>query len=473
MMAALKRKLDDREYPELPQRKKNLNQSQRDFENLLNSCPSEITDAANLVVAKIKALSYKDEENEFEKLCQILKISLLEGSKSLEEYPNGITAVHLEVAKGSKEGNPMLEELEKLVTACKEITSVYFKSSKILEIHESTLYELFEKFECLTREAANQKHEAEDYLSRVSSRHEELINKATELDNELETQIHEKSPRRQSVQASSKHLSMTLDVIQSGDPRIAALLRDRKQTYDMEQTALEELEKANKELSYRKAVCVFCEVCGANLETNSTLSRTRARQNRGIWLDQAFHAIKLVLPALTAAINSFGTLQRERQQNASEKLHRTRFELNEHNRLFQPDEATSDRTNMEQRINEFEEIIKRSKQAISNVIKQQVDLWNEPCIPVSVKNYVQLHLGPMIRRLPFSEENINEGNFFKLDEGTAMKSECNFDEFFDDVSSISTTEFSQASQVTQADVTPVIDIQEEVKDEGGGGCVIM
>lgn len=479
--------------PALPSRKKN--QVQKNFEDLVADCASicpHIAQSCRVVHSRVKELAHADTDAELETVSKLMEIAMLKGIEPFEKCENFDDRfgenVNSIVARTAKD--PVQRQLEALVAKASQIVAVFVQLADDVETHEAKLNSLLAMFDDMTRDIAEAKHGAEDFLGAVVKRHEELVAKSSRHERDLEEFItmQSPSPMRGKTIAASRHLSMTLDVLQSGDPKILQLMQDRRHAVEMQRIAMEEFDLRAKELELRKALCLLCEVAGGNMEENVNASRLRGFNNRCKTLEDAFAHVREVVAQLEIVLSQFGELQKQREQSATDKLDKFTRDLEEHKRLYGEDEAPTERRDLEGRIAEFSEVVKRSRQGVSSAIQQQADLWSSKGVPDQVKNHVQQRLGPVVRSMPFTEDVSAKAKAFfftmtaKQVDTLASMLKTNehrwggydSDDFFE------TDETSSAASSCAFEPIPTANLNlvkpEELKQdqaENGGGCVVM
>jgi len=488
--------------PALPARKKN--QTQKNFEDIVAECAQvcpQLGQACRLVGARMRELPHADVDREMESVNKLIEVAMLKGIQKLEECeePGERFGASVSAILHRVEKEPVSKQLDALVGKVSQIVALFAKLADDVDAHEAHMTALLGFFDEITRDMAEMKHAAEDFLSAVVKRHDELASKASTLDKELEEVISMRSPsplRPGRTIAASKHLSMTLDVLQSGDPKILQMMQDRRHTCEMQRIAAEEFDLRAKELELRKAFCVLCEVAGSKMEDNVAESRLRAFNNRCKTLEDGFEEVRDVVGQLEIVLSKFGELQKQRAQNAQEKLDKLIKELDEHKRLYTEDEAPTERKDLEGRIAEFTEVIRRSKQAVGTAIQKQVELWSVKGVPDPVKSHVLQRLGPVIRSMPFVEElSTSASSFFAVEQFSAVdalripfSAKMTADPFsgYDSDDFFETDESSSTGSVNHhhtASFQPTADIGLIKEDKAsavqaeesgsGGGCVIM
>jgi hypothetical protein len=207
---------------------------------------------------------------------------------------------------------------------------------------------------------------------------------------------------------------MTLDILQSDDPKIVQLMHERRHASDLQKIAMEEYDLRTKELQLKKSICSLCDLASARMEENMTESKLRGYHNRIKAFEETFEQTRELLGHLGALLSSFGNFQKEREQIAAEKLSKAKDALHEHMRLYGDDEAPTERKDLQGRVTEFTEVVRRSRQTLAAVVLEQVELWSSDELPTEVTNLAKMKLGPVIRSLPFSEEFAHRASFFDV-----------------------------------------------------------
>ena len=345
----------------------------------------------------------EDRETELERISRILELSALKGINAYEQCKGYEERFSISVDEVMEETKtlPVGRRLELLTHKAFDIVHAFTDLSTEMENHESHLSALIDQFEDLLREVANMKHSAEDALTETVQKHDEMTSKCAKLDRELEEII--ASQGSSSNRRSASRLSVTLDVLQSGDPKIIQLLQERRHANEMLRITRDDFDARSRELEYFKIVAGMCELAGQKMDENLAESRLRGFNNRNPTIERGFALVRSIVSHLEGLIQGFGKLQQQREAAASEKLSKLTQELDAHSKLYGQDEAQTERKDLEGRIAEFNEVVRRSRLAVQQCVQKQVELWNSTGIPEPIRKHVIARLGPIIRSLPFQK----------------------------------------------------------------------
>lgn len=482
-------------------KKTQLHKNLEDLLTIYDYTAPHLAERCRTAYGRLKELSVAGEDLEIERMCHILELSALKGIQAYEKCEGYEERLAIQVSElmDKIKSEPVTKRLESFINKADDIVRAFSDLSTEVQNHENHLEALMDDFEDLLHGVAQSRHASEAALNEVVKRHEEMAAKSARFDKELEELIASRATNKRPGSAS-KFVTTTLDLLQSGDPKVVQIMQERRQACEMQRIARDEFDSRSQEADYRKLLVSLCEAASIKMDENIGESRLRGYNNRNAAVELGFEQVRAVTTQLENLIHTLGKLQSDREQAAREKLASLSQELDEHSRLYGQDEAQTQRRDLEGRIGEFNEVVRRSKLAIQSCVKKQVELWSTPGLPEPVRQHVQIRLGPVIRSLPFQEMFASDLGIFARPltstELVPMKTRhtpreltgYDSDDFLetDDASSAS----SHPGQLLHLPMLPLLDLSptanlelikaddekkpiEPQKAEGGAGCVVM
>lgn len=330
-------------------------------------------------------------------LTNLLRICVLdeEDLHEMEQAP-----MQLERISGVSKDDCL--DLDRIMIKCRELQARFETLFELAVEHKDDVNRLRNLLAEVSIETLETKRETGAASEQAESSQMEVSTQVKNLEKQLEQEvISQGSPQRKTkTDAVNDIFSMTLDVLQSEDPIIQALMNKRKRlSGELKEKMKESVDKRNL-AAYRAGVCSICKLGQVLFHRNAQVSFTRANGSNCKAMAETVDVLRMVLPLLEDSLVEFTARQREREQNATQRLERARNELAEMQALYSVDELPTERREIEKRIMECESVLNKTKNAVQRVVDEQNAFWSKPYIPHAAKYMVDSALAPVFARFP-------------------------------------------------------------------------